>query len=108
MVLEHHGPLRSGARDLPIGAQETSLRGPRQASDQVEQGRLAAARVADERDELALGHVELDVPQRQEAAAGGPEALLDAADLDVLAVVVHARTSSNVNAVAILMSANSS
>jgi hypothetical protein len=67
--------------------------------------------VADERDELALGHVQVDVAQRHEAAPWRLERLLDAVDLDVL-VAMRRRfsdfTSSNVNAVASLMSANSS
>jgi len=43
--------------------------------------------VPDERDELALGHVQVHVAQRDEAALGRLEGLLDAVDLDVLGVV---------------------
>ena len=55
MVLEHHRALRARAADLAVGAQQDALRRRGQAGDQVQQRRLAAARVADQRDELALG-----------------------------------------------------
>ena len=55
MVLEHHAALRARAGDLAVGAAAARRSvGCSQAGDQVEQRRLAAARVADQRDELAL------------------------------------------------------
>jgi hypothetical protein len=41
--------------------------------------------VADQRHELALGHREVDVAQRDKRALGRLEGLLDALDFDVLA-----------------------
>jgi hypothetical protein len=60
------------------------LVGGGQAGDQVQQRGLAAARVADERHELALGDGQVDAAQRREQALGGAEGLLDALDFDEL------------------------
>ena len=62
-----------GRGDLAVVAQQHAAGGREQAGDQVQQRRLAAARVADQRDELALGDVEVDVAQRVEAALLGVE-----------------------------------
>src|SRR5207244_1854207 len=61
MVLEHHGTIWTGACDLPLGAEQHAFGRFEQARHQVEQCRLAAPRVTDERDELALFHGEIDV-----------------------------------------------
>ena len=84
MVLEHDGALRAGPGDLAVGAQQHAVRRPGQPGDQVQQGRLAAARVADQRDELALRDAQVDVAQRLEAALRRLEGLLDVGDVDEL------------------------
>jgi hypothetical protein len=60
-------PAQPGPGDLAVGAQQGALGGRRQPGDQVEQGGLAAARVADQRDKLALGDRQVDVLQRRTA-----------------------------------------
>ncbi|MNT34582.1 hypothetical protein D3C72_1705760 [compost metagenome] len=80
MVLEHHRAVRAGAGDLALGAQQHAAGGPSQAGDQVQQGRLAAARMADQRDELALLDRQVDVAQRHEGALAGVEGLSHAFD----------------------------
>ncbi len=54
VVLEDDGAFRAGCIDLVVFEQDGAGGDPRQAGDQVEQGRLAAAGMADDRDELAL------------------------------------------------------
>jgi hypothetical protein len=92
MVLEHHGALGRGTLDLAVGAQQHARARRGEAGNQVEQRRLAAARVPDQRDEIALGDTQVDVVERQELALGGLEALRDALQLDES--VVHDFTSS--------------
>ena len=53
-----------------------------EAGDQVEQGRLAAARGADHADELAGGDVEVDALEGDQRCPARPERLADAADGD--------------------------
>jgi hypothetical protein len=96
VVLEHHRALRAGAGDLAVGAQQHALGRRGEPGDQVQQRGLAAARVADQRDELALCHGEVDVAQRREHPFARLEGLLDAGDLDEFAGqgIVHDFTSS--------------
>ena len=82
MVLEHHGALRAWAGNFAIGTDQVALCGLRQPGDQVQQRALAAARVADQRDELALGHRQVDLTQRMEAALAGREHHLGVLHLD--------------------------
>src|SRR2546427_3175525 len=49
------------------------MAGLQQPGNEVQERRLAAARVADQRDELALGDAQVDVAQRMEAALLGGE-----------------------------------
>ena len=109
MVLEHHRTLGARPGNFAVGAQQVSLRGHGQAGQQVEQGGFAAARVANQCHKLAFGHRQVDVPQCAERPLLGFESLFNTGDFDVLAgqVVTHDFTSSNVNAVAILIRANS-
>ena len=64
MVLEHHGTLRAWAGNFAVGTDQIALRGLRQSGDQVEQGGLATARVANQRHEFAFGNIQVDVAQR--------------------------------------------
>ena len=84
MILEDHRTLGAGALDFLVGAQQCTARGNGQAGNQIEQRRLAAARMPDETDELALGNVQVDVAQCGKQTLGGLEGLLHPVDLDVL------------------------
>ncbi len=53
VILEHHRTLRPRCGDLAVVAQQHAAGGQQQPGDQVQQRTLAAARVADQRDELA-------------------------------------------------------
>ncbi|GAA4995041.1 hypothetical protein GCM10025734_25460 [Kitasatospora paranensis] len=68
MVLEHQGGAPAGHLDVAGGR-------PVEAGDQVEQGRLAAARGTEQGDELAGGDVERDVVQDGVALPGRPNDL---------------------------------
>jgi hypothetical protein len=82
VVLEHNGALRPGRGDLAAVADQRALAGLQQSGDQVQQRGFAAARVADQRDELAALHVEVDAPQRMEAPLAGVEHHVGVLDLD--------------------------
>ena len=56
VILEHDGAIGPGLDDLAIVDEDVARRRRRQPRDDVEQRGLAAARVADDRDELALPH----------------------------------------------------
>jgi hypothetical protein len=78
VALEHHGPIRSGpGHRLTVEEGHAGI-GRHQAADDVEQRRLAAARVTDERHELPGLDGEVDAPQH--VLAGEP--LLDPSDLE--------------------------
>ncbi len=80
VVLEHHGAVRAGPGDFALGAQQHAAGRAGQAGDQVQQGGLAAAGMADQGDELALLHRQVDVAQRDEGALAGGESLAHAFD----------------------------
>ena len=83
MVLKHHGPVGPRAANLTVGAKQRALGRQRQARQQIQQGGLAATRVADQGHDFTLGHGEVDVVQGNEGALGGFERLLNALDFDV-------------------------
>ncbi|MNT68547.1 hypothetical protein D3C72_2067900 [compost metagenome] len=87
MVLEHHRPLGAGRVDLLAVEDHPAGAGLVEAGDDVEHGRLAAAGVADQRDELALVDLQVDVLQGAEQALVGGEADADAGQFEV--GVVH-------------------
>ena len=77
--LEHHGevaPARLHAADVAGLDDDRAVALPLEPGDDPQQGRLAAARRADQRDELAVGDLEIDAPQH----LGAIEALSDVPD----------------------------
>jgi hypothetical protein len=82
VVLEHDGALGPRRGNFSAVADQRARRGRQQAGDEVQQRGLAAARVADQRDELAALHVQVDVLQRMELALAGGEHHLGVLDLD--------------------------
>ena len=85
MVLEDDAALGTRTRDLAAGAEQDAGGRLEQPGDQIEQRRLAAAGVADQRDELALRDREIDVAQRDERTALGLERHADVLDVDEFA-----------------------
>src|SRR6476646_2025949 len=73
MILEHDAAVGSWTRNLAPGANLHAARRLEQSCDEVEQRRLAAARVADQRYELAFRDCEIDVLQRRKCALPGVE-----------------------------------
>jgi hypothetical protein len=81
VVLEHHAALGRRAGDRPPVDRDAPGRRRLEAGEQVQHGRLAAARRADDREELALPHVERQVLDRDgRPVAVRVEALADALD----------------------------
>ncbi|MNV72815.1 hypothetical protein D3C71_1659300 [compost metagenome] len=92
VVLEDHRALGPRALDLAVGAQQHARGRGGEAGDQIEQRRLAAARMPDQRDEVTLGNAQVDIVQRQERTLGGLEALRNALEFNEFAA--HDFTSS--------------
>src|SRR6266542_1281071 len=83
VVLEHHAkaaPLRRHSRDVASVELDRSLVGLEQPGDAVERGRLAASRGAEEADELASGHLEIEPVDRRRVR----ERLRQVADTEAL------------------------
>jgi hypothetical protein len=96
VVLEDHAAFRAGRGNLAAVAQQHPAGRLEQACDQVQQGALAAARMADQRDELTPGHAEVDVAQRVETTFPGLEHHLGVLDLDeVDGVLVNRHTKTS-------------
>jgi hypothetical protein len=87
VVLEHHRALRRRPGDFAISAQQHAVGRFQQAGDQVQQRRFAAAGVADQGDEFALAHRQIDFTQRVEDALLGVEDHLHAFDIDEFRIV---------------------
>ena len=83
VVLEHHGAVGSGAVDLLVLEQHGAGRDLGQPGDQVEQRRLAAAGMADDRDEFALVDGQLDVLEHFGDMAAAGEGLVDMVELQI-------------------------
>jgi len=75
VVLEHHAAVRPRAVDVLVGEQDGARASLQESRHQVEQRALAAAGVADEADELALLHGEVDAGQDVRIAEGHVDAL---------------------------------
>ncbi|OIQ73712.1 hypothetical protein GALL_446500 [mine drainage metagenome] len=88
VILEHHRAIRPGRGNFAAIADHHAGTRQGEAGEEVEQGALAAAGVADQADELPAGDVEIDVAQGVEGAACGVENHVDPFDDDM---AVHAR-----------------
>ncbi len=92
VALEHHAALGRGAGDRPAVEGDDALGRLGEAGDQAQQGRLAAARGADDHRQLALGDRERDVLERGDRLAPAPlEAHRDAVDLELAQGARHTR-----------------
>ena len=79
MVLEHHGPLWARTCHLAAIEYDAAGGGLIETGHQVQHCALAAAGVADERDKLSLGDLQIDVHQRLEPATRGGKTHADIA-----------------------------
>src|SRR6185312_4094811 len=82
-VLEHHAAIGPGPAHRPAVHAHLAVVGALEAGHQVEQRRLAAARRADQADELSVADGERHLAQRRgHAARGRLEPFSDAADFN--------------------------
>ena len=72
-LLEHHADRGVRAGNCLAGDRDAAVIAVEQSADDVEQGRLAAARRPDHRQELAGRDAERDIIERGERALGGGE-----------------------------------
>src|SRR4030095_9588179 len=82
VILEDDAAIRAWPRDLPAGAQQEAVGGFEQSAHEIEQRRLAASGMADERDELPAPDDEVDVAQGDEWTLLRPERHADLLDVD--------------------------
>jgi len=82
VVLEHHRALGARRIDLAVVAQQGPAAGHEQTGDQVQECRLAAARVPDQGHELAFGDGQVDVAKCVEAPFPGAEYHLGGMNVD--------------------------
>jgi hypothetical protein len=75
-----HAILIEGMQRLAAN-DDLARRRPLNARDEVDEGRFAAARLADDGHELAARHLQVDAPQRREVARGRGEDLDEAAGI---------------------------
>ena len=80
VVLEHHGAVRTRLVHLASFEEHIALSGLREPRHDVEQRGLAAARMPDDGEELALGHIQGDIAQHLAARRPGAEGLADMLD----------------------------
>ena len=83
VVLEYHAAVGTGPGHFALGEHDVAAGRPEQSGDDVEQRRLAAARVPDQRDELASVDVEADFLQRAEGPLPGLEHHAHLVDLEI-------------------------
>jgi hypothetical protein len=91
VLLEDHVDVAPERRDADhVTAVEEDLAGGRllEAGDHPQGGRLAAARGAQQREELALGDPQVDALDRPDVVAAGGELLLDPDQLDRVQAVL--------------------
>jgi hypothetical protein len=69
MALEDDRPVEAGTADLAAADEHVAVGGGLEPGEDVEYGRLAAARMSDEADELALLHAEMDVLEHRRVRA---------------------------------------
>jgi hypothetical protein len=83
VVLEHHRPVGSRLLHLIALEQDGARCDLRKSGDQVEQGRLAAPGMADDRDHLALLDLERDIVQHVGLHVVAGERFVDMVDLEI-------------------------
>ena len=83
VVLKHDAAIGTGAGDLAPGAQQQPGGRFEKSGDEIQQRRFAAARMADQCDELAFLHREVDVTQGNEWTTFGPERHADVFDVHI-------------------------
>ena len=83
MVLEDDGALGAGCVDLPVFQEHRASRDRGQTGDQVKQGRLAAAGMADDRDKFTLADDEVDTLQHLGPLAAAFEIFVDVIKLEI-------------------------
>jgi hypothetical protein len=83
VVLEHHRAIGPRRVDLAVLEQHAAGGGAGQACDDVEQGRLAAAGMADDRDVFALLDRQVDVLQHLRAGGAAGKDLVDMVELQI-------------------------
>ena len=84
MVLEHNRALGARTCDFAVCANQVTLGRCGQTRDEIEQGGLAATRVANQSDELSFGYVQVDVAQCGKVAFGGFKGLGNALNFQIL------------------------
>jgi hypothetical protein len=77
IVLEHHHLVRAGAAHRLAIHQHRAARGQIEAGDHVEQGRLAAAGMANQGDEFSLADLQINALEGEVIAAAGQGKILD-------------------------------
>jgi hypothetical protein len=82
VALEHHAALQAGAAYLAVFHKDVARRGAVQPGQHIEDGGLAAARVADDADELALADGEGHVGKHRPRGQGGAEVFAEPFDLE--------------------------
>ena len=81
--LKHHGPFRARADDFDVVEDDATGRDRIEAGNHRQHRRLAATRMADQRDELALLHLEVEAIDNRQRPLGGRINLGDAGELDI-------------------------
>ncbi len=80
VFLEHHHPVSAGPAHRHAIGEDPARVGPLQPGDDVQQRRLAAARRANQADELALVHLQRHAIERMHHTFAGAEGLADFLD----------------------------
>ncbi len=83
VVLKYHGTIGAGFSHLFAFQNHATLCGIQQTGDDIEYGGFTAARVADQRDELALFYLQLDVFQHIQRTVIGGEGDADVVDVQI-------------------------
>ncbi len=83
VVLEHHGAVRPRRIDLAVFQEHAAIGGAGETGDDVEQRRLAAAGVADDRDVFALVDRQVDLLQHLGRGIAAGKGLVDVVELQI-------------------------
>jgi hypothetical protein len=82
VLLEHHAAIGPRFGDALVPYQDLARGGMRKPGNRIQQGRLAAARRAEQADELAAVDVQVDVLERNDLASMAGKYLVDSVDMD--------------------------